>query len=111
TGKVVIRPASRTDARAIARVHVETWRSTYAGSLPDRVVVRMSVENKAAVWREMIGRQGPKETILVAAVPGEGVVGFASSGPAASILLRPAPLSPASGARPVQPYAGEVFTL
>jgi ribosomal protein S18 acetylase RimI-like enzyme len=106
SGDVVIRPASQADARAIARVHVETWRSTYAGTLPDRVVVQMSIENKAAVWREMIGRRGLREAILVAAVPGAGVVGFSSCGPAASILLRPA-----SADHPTQPYAGEVYTL
>ncbi|WP_119459630.1 GNAT family N-acetyltransferase [Rhodospirillaceae bacterium SYSU D60014] len=106
TGDLVIRPASQTDARAIARVHVETWRSTYAGSLPDRVVVRMSTENKTAVWREMIGRRGSREAILVAAVPGAGVVGFASCGPAASTLLRPRSVLQAA-----EPYAGEVYTL
>ena len=39
------------DARGIARVHVETWRSAYAGILPDRVIVQMSVDDKAAAWR------------------------------------------------------------
>lgn len=106
TGEITIRPATRADARAIARVHVETWRSTYAGMLPDRVMVRMSVEAKAATWREMIARRGPREAILVAAAPGAGVVGFASCGPAAAVLPRPG-----SGAGRAGPYRGEVYTL
>ena len=38
----VVRPARLEDARAIARIEVETWRSTYAGMLPDRVLLNMS---------------------------------------------------------------------
>ena len=33
---VVLRRARAGDAEAIARIHVETWRATYAGLLPDR---------------------------------------------------------------------------
>ena len=32
---ISIRPAVAEDAAPIARVHVESWRSTYAGILPD----------------------------------------------------------------------------
>ena len=31
---LTIRPAEIDDAAAIARVHVDTWRSTYAGIIP-----------------------------------------------------------------------------
>lgn len=106
TEEVLIRPAIPGDARAIARIHVETWRSTYAGMLPDRVMVRMSVDNKTAAWRTMIARRGTRETILVAVAPDAGVVGFASCGPAAAILLRPR-----SGPGRAGSYRGEVYTL
>ena len=39
--------APARDARGIAAVHVESWRSAYAGILPDRVMVQMSVDQKA----------------------------------------------------------------
>ena len=33
-GTVVVRPAVRDDLPGIARVHVESWRTTYAGLMP-----------------------------------------------------------------------------
>ena len=46
----VIRPARAADAAAIGRIHVETWRDTYAGMLPDRVWWRCR-----AGWRAVNG--------------------------------------------------------
>ena len=37
-----IRRATRDDASAIGRVHVETWQSAYAGLLPDAMLAGMS---------------------------------------------------------------------
>ena len=39
---IKIRKATARDANAIARVHVDTWRDTYAGIIPDRILLRMS---------------------------------------------------------------------
>lgn len=87
TLSVIIRPATTADARAIAKVHVETWRAAYAGLLPDKVMVGMSVDGKARSWRDIINRRGPRDSVIVASVTGEGIgpliVGFASCGPAA----------------------------
>jgi ribosomal protein S18 acetylase RimI-like enzyme len=91
-----IRRALIGDARGIARVHVETWRSAYAGILPDRVMVQMSVDDKAAAWRRLIARQGRSEAIHVAIGADRMLVGFASCGPA----------GPGMG-----DYAGEIYTL
>jgi ribosomal protein S18 acetylase RimI-like enzyme len=79
TDIVRIRRARPGDARGIAVVHVETWRSAYAGILPDKVIVQMSVDDKAMAWRRMIGQQNAVETILVA-IRGDRLIGFASCG-------------------------------
>ena len=34
-----IRHAQIEDAKAVARIEVETWRATYAGMLPDRILL------------------------------------------------------------------------
>ena len=78
-----IRRAVPGDARAIARVHVESWRSAYAGILPDRVMVEMSIDDKAAFWRRMVLRAGSRQAVLVASLTetggsGSEIVGFAS---------------------------------
>ncbi len=75
---LVLRPAARGDAAAIGRVYVETWRTTYAGVLPDKVLIGMSAERQAQSWsRQIVAR----ELVRVAAASSAGVVGFGSAGP------------------------------
>ncbi|HNI60392.1 MAG TPA: GNAT family N-acetyltransferase, partial [Pseudomonadota bacterium] len=38
-GQGPVRPAGPDDAEAIARVHVETWRATYRGLVPDHYLL------------------------------------------------------------------------
>jgi ribosomal protein S18 acetylase RimI-like enzyme len=91
-----LRPAKVADARAIARIHVETWRNTYAGILPDSTLVGMTVDGKAAAWRRSLSMAPKAEAVLVAEAPADGLVGFASAG---------------RNREPVLPFAGEVHTL
>lgn len=70
--------AALDDADAIARIQVETWRMTYAGILPDELLIRMSKNRQRRMWRRMM-RGG--ETIQVARDPAAGVIGFGSYGP------------------------------
>ena len=58
----VVRRANAGDVQAIGRVHVETWRSTYAGLLPDDLLVGMSLEKQSQMWQRML-RGG--ETVIV----------------------------------------------
>ncbi len=90
-----LRPAAVSDAPAIARVQVETWRDTYAGVLPSDMLIRMSVERHAGFWRMTLMGRGGRETATVALV-GEALVGFGSAGAA-------------RGAWPAK--TGEIFTL
>ena len=52
---VDLRLATQHDAEAIARIHVETWRSTYAGLLPDDLLIGMSIEKQKKMWHRMLG--------------------------------------------------------
>jgi ribosomal protein S18 acetylase RimI-like enzyme len=92
-----IRRAVPGDARGIARVHVETWRSAYAGILPDRVIVQMSVDEKAAAWRQLVQRQDQVEAVIVAETDDGTIIGFASCGP--------------SSPEGMADYDGEIHTL
>lgn len=84
---VRIRRAGPSDARAIGRVHVETWRATYAGVLPDKVLIDMSADVKASQWRRMLLRPPQGDTAIVVELPEAGVVGFASCGRAPTSLF------------------------
>ncbi len=91
-----LRPAAPADARAIARIHVETWRTTYPGMLPDKALIDMTVDNKARSWRHALAQPGAAGAILLAEMPGDGAIGFASAGNNRHANL---------------PFAGEVQTL
>jgi GNAT superfamily N-acetyltransferase len=76
-----VRPAIPADAGQIAAVFVETWRATYPGMLPDRVLVRMSDEAHAAYWSRLIAARRAREFVRVAARPDGLIAGFGSAGP------------------------------
>ena len=75
-----IRRASRSDAAAIARVHVETWQSAYAGLLPDSMLAGMSDVRQAAWWTRLLADPGEARGVFVADDQDMGVVGFGSCG-------------------------------
>lgn len=101
-----IRRALRGDAVAIGRIHVETWQSTYAGLLPDAMLVRMSEARQAAWWLRALSDPAEARGIFVAEDDDEevggGVVGFGSCGPVRD---------PPDGLDGTEQRVGEVYTL
>ena len=76
-----IRPAVVHDARAIAEVHVESWKSTYRGIFPDALLNGLSVEKRESSWRERLAAHEPPSAItMVGCDAGGNVVGFVSGG-------------------------------
>ncbi len=78
---IIIRRARVSDAPAIGRVYVKTWRSTYAGVVPDRVLVGMSEVNQAGNWHRQIDRN-KSGVVMVAEADRERIVAVGSAGPA-----------------------------
>jgi GNAT superfamily N-acetyltransferase len=79
--RTAIRRARVEDAAAIARVHVESWRSTYAGMLPEKMLLRLSsASHEQRWWRHVLGRFRNRHYVYVVEDEAEGVVGFASGG-------------------------------
>lgn len=76
----LIRSAEAADLQAIARVHVESWRTTYAGLLPDGYLASLDAAENARRWGEVLYRLTRQEVLLVAEEHGQ-VVGFAYGGP------------------------------
>jgi ribosomal protein S18 acetylase RimI-like enzyme len=73
------RPALVADAAEIAAVHVDSWRETYPGMLPDRYLAAMDVREYEDRWLRTIQDPYHRSAVLVAEEDGR-VVGFASSG-------------------------------
>ena len=74
------RPRDREDARAIAEVHVASWRHAYRGLLPDDYLDRLSVEEREKQRREHLEDPSSEWGTLVADDAGR-VVGFSTYGP------------------------------
>lgn len=93
---VFVRQAYPSDAPVIARIHVETWRTTYAGLLPDRMLATMREQKHKDSWTNVLLGNREREVVLVAERPKVGVVGFVSAGRTRSGL---------------ESYEGEIYTL
>ena len=78
-----IRPARVEDAAAIGHVHVESWRSTYAGMLPEKMLLNLSsAEHEKRWWGHVMGRFRRNHFVYVAENDADGVIGFGSAGTA-----------------------------
>jgi ribosomal protein S18 acetylase RimI-like enzyme len=73
---VVVRPAVRADARAIAEVHIQAWREAYAHLVPAETLARLSVEQRELRWAELIPAATPDVWI---ALDDERAIGWASA--------------------------------
>jgi GNAT superfamily N-acetyltransferase len=78
---VRVREAIPDDARAVAEVHVVSWRWAYAGMISDEVLQQLSVEDRERVWRESLAAAEPGRCVLVAEADDGTVEGFAAFGP------------------------------
>jgi L-amino acid N-acyltransferase YncA len=75
-----IRLATPDDADAIARIHVASWRETYAGILPSTFLAGLSSTDDARRWRRTILEQH-QLFVYVAERPAGTIAGFAVGGP------------------------------
>ena len=76
----VVRRASAADAAAIARVRVDSWRSTYRGLIPDAYLDAMQVDASTALWNRVL-TAGPNTTCVFVAEYGTDIVGFSCGAP------------------------------
>lgn len=77
---VSIRQGVPADAEALAHLHVDVWDDAYTGLMPQGILDdrREKVAERVERWREILG--GDRPTWV--AEDTEGLIGFASSGPA-----------------------------
>lgn len=78
---MIVRRATVADAEAIGRIHVESWRTTYAGIVPAEFLAALSAERRAEQWRAGLANPESPTIVLVGELrPGE-IAGFAACGP------------------------------
>lgn len=71
-----VRPATPADIAGIARVHVDGWRSTYRGVVPQTFLDGLSYRDRETLWRRVFA--GPeRHGVFVAEAGAAKIVGFA----------------------------------
>jgi GNAT superfamily N-acetyltransferase len=94
---VIIRTARPGDQAGLALVHIESWRTTYRGLVPDEFLAKLSLEARERRWTRMLDTaQSDGHLILVAENEAGQIVGFADGG-----RQREADL----------PYKGELYAI
>ncbi|MBB5058984.1 L-amino acid N-acyltransferase YncA [Granulicella aggregans] len=79
---ILVRRANQQDASAIARVHIASWRTTYAGIVPNDYLKSLNESERVLQWQDWLARD---VRVYVAELDGE-VIGFASAGPTRELL-------------------------
>ncbi|QUW24099.1 GNAT family N-acetyltransferase [Sporosarcina sp. Marseille-Q4063] len=73
---MIIRKADIKDIPGIAKVHVDSWRTTYKGIVPDTFLNRLSYESREQIWKRGI----EENHIYIAEDESGQIVGFATGG-------------------------------
>ncbi|MCD5323204.1 MULTISPECIES: GNAT family N-acetyltransferase [Pontibacillus] len=71
-----IRKAKMGDGRNVAKVQVDTWKTTYKGVVPDQVLEKMTYDSREKQWKGIIETQ----SIYVAETAEGEIVGFSNGG-------------------------------
>lgn len=73
---IAIRRATAGDAPAIARVRIDSWRTTYRTMIPDAYLDGMKIEASTAIWDRVLTAGSNTTSVFVADHDSE-IVGFA----------------------------------
>lgn len=73
-----IRFAVPEDAKAVAEIHVEAWRSAYAAILPEAFLTSLTVSSRQTFWSQFLAE---KQGDLQVAMEGDRRVGWINTGP------------------------------
>jgi ribosomal protein S18 acetylase RimI-like enzyme len=76
-----VREATRADAAAIARLHLDNWRTAYRGIVPDDLLGGITAVSRFLHWDGVLADPEGAEFVYVAEDAGGRLLGIASGGP------------------------------
>lgn len=80
-----LRAATLDDITALARVHIDAWRETYAHLLPPGFLASLSAATRAQMWLSVLtGGEGPS-FVRLAVVDGATLAGFGLFAPRSEV--------------------------
>ncbi|MGM8214726.1 GNAT family N-acetyltransferase [Bacillaceae bacterium W0354] len=71
-----IRKASSNDALGVAKVQVDSWKTTYKNIVPDEYLEQMTYENREKKWKDIISNQA----VFIAENNSGEIIGFSNGG-------------------------------
>jgi ribosomal protein S18 acetylase RimI-like enzyme len=78
---MLLREATLNDVLAIAQVHVNTWRTTYRGTIPDDYLAQLSYEKRERGWMEIFSSAKDTGNFTYVTEDASGqIVGFVNGG-------------------------------
>ncbi len=92
--RFAVREATLDDADGIARAHTDSWQTSYRGILPDTVLDRIDVGQRAETRRRILRDRSIYQLVAYDLTHGD-IVGFCDAGPS----------------RRHVPYAGELYAI
>src|SRR5258706_8735348 len=92
--RFAVREALVADAESIARVHTESWQTSYRGILPDTVLDRIDVGQRVETRRKILRDRSVFQLVAYDCTH-QDIVGFCDAGPS----------------RRHVPFAGEVYAI
>ena len=114
-----IRQAVDSDARGIAQVHIDSWRSTYAGIVPAGHLAGLDYDEREKRWHRILADR--RQIAFVAEDRDGRIIGFASGGPersgspaasgTASCSDDPQVDADATEASPAPEYSAELYAI
>lgn len=76
-----IRAATPSDAKEIARIHVDTWRASYRGMVPEDYLANLSYAESEEMWRRVTDAGGARAGCVFVAGEAGTLFGFSSGRP------------------------------
>lgn len=77
---ILVRPATVSDARGIADVHVAAWRGAYEAIVPAEVLAGQSVARRQSWWEEVLAPDADRGLGVDVALVDDVIAGFCAVG-------------------------------
>lgn len=77
-----IREARPDDASGIAKVHVDSWRTTYRNIIANTYLEALSYEDRELFWKGLLEKPDRTSMVYVAEEDDGDIIGFVCGGPA-----------------------------
>lgn len=79
--EIVLFDARFHNSRALAKLHVDAWRATYRGIMPDKVIKALNYRRFEEKWEQLLSQDDPEVFTFMAVDPDYGLLGFLRAGP------------------------------